>query len=323
MRVSVIVPTYRRAESLRHCLAALTCQDRRADEILVVVRRDDFASRQVVAQCGGDGVVAVLIDVPAGSPGLVTAMNAGAAASSGEIVCLTDDDAAPRADWIRRIVTAFADDASVGALGGRDYVYHDSPPERGSAAVVGTVSWYGRVVGNHHLGLGAARDVAVLKGVNLSVRGDVLRQVGFDTRLRGTSTEHHSELGLCLAVIRMGYRVVYDPEIAVDHTPQPRVGEAREFRPHQIRDAAHNETLALLEHLSRTGCVAHLILTVGVGTHDQPGLARLAGGVGSGSAPRARNVAANICGRYLAVATYMRSRPRTAARSGYAEIARR
>jgi GT2 family glycosyltransferase len=313
VRVSVIVPTYRRPETLRRCLEALRCQERRAEEILVVARRDDVPSQEVIAECAGNGVVAVLIDVPAGSPGLVSAMNAGAAASSGDIVCLTDDDATPHVDWITGIVAAFADDPSVGAVGGRDWVYHDGRPERGSAAVVGSVSWYGRVVGNHHLGVGGARDVAVLKGVNLGVRGDVLRQIGFDTRLRGTSTEHHWEIGLCLSVARMGYRVIYDPEIAVDHTPQPRVDEAREFRPHQVRDSAHNETLALLEHLRPVGSAAHLFVTIAVGTHDQPGLARAARRRGWSHDPHLRNVAANIRGRYLAVATYLRSRRPVAA----------
>jgi GT2 family glycosyltransferase len=308
--VSVIVPTYKRPESLRHCLDALRRQDTQADEILVVARRDDVPSRQVIAECAGGCIVAVLIDVSAGRPGLVTAMNAGLAAASGDIVCLTDDDAAPHADWITRIVAAFAGDASVGAVGGKDFVYHDGKPELGSAAIVGSVSWYGRVVGNHHLGVGRARDVTVLKGVNLSVRGDLLRRIGFDTRLRGTSTEHHWEIGLCLAVARMGYRVIYDPKIAVDHTPQPRVDEAREFQPHQVRDSAHNESLALLEHLGPAGSVAHLFLTVAVGTHDQPGVARAARRLGRSHDPLLRNVAANIRGRYLALVTYMHSRRR-------------
>ena len=46
----------------------------------------------------------------------------------------------------------------------------------------------------------AARDVDVLKGVNLSLRGDLARSIRFDPRLLGIATEHHSELPLCLAV---------------------------------------------------------------------------------------------------------------------------
>jgi hypothetical protein len=33
----------------------------------------------------------------------------------------------------------------------------------------------------------------------------------------------------------MGYRIVYDPAIAVDHRPQPRIAEAREFGPRTYR----------------------------------------------------------------------------------------
>ena len=63
------------------------------------------------------------IDVPAGRPGFVAALNAGVAASRGEIVCLTDDDAEPHADWISRILETFGR-SRIGAVGGRDWVYH-------------------------------------------------------------------------------------------------------------------------------------------------------------------------------------------------------
>ena len=307
VQISVVVPTYGRPESLSRCLDALASQDTRADEILVVVRRNDLASRQVTGQHASDQIRPVLIDVPAGRPGLVAAMNAGADASSGQIVCLTDDDALPRADWITRLIAAFADDASIGAVGGRDWVVYDGKAVTGAEATVGTLSWYGRVVGNHHLGVGPARNVAVLKGVNLSVRGDLLRQVGFDTRLRGGSTEHHWELALCLRLLRMGRRVVYDPGSAVDHYPQPRVDESRDFSPQQVRDAAHNETLALLEHLGPAGRLAHLLLAAAVGSAASPGLARSMGSLLRDGTPKLRYIAANVTGRHLAVIAYLRT----------------
>ena len=323
VRVSIVVPTYRRPKSLARCLEALACQEMQADEILVVVRDTDIASRQVIERFTGERLRPVLVDIAAGRPGLVAAMNAGVDASSGTIVCLTDDDAAPRVDWLARIVAAFADDPSIGAVGGRDWVYHDGKVEAGVESVVGTVSWYGRIVGNHHLGVGPSRDVAVLKGVNLGVRGDLLRQIGFDTRLRGTSTEHHWEVALCLKLLRMGYRVVYDPAIVVEHFPQPRVDEARDFRPRQVRDAAHNETLALLEHLKPIGRVAHLLVATAVGTRAEPGLAQSVRAlVGSGT-PRLRYVAANLSGRGLAVFAFMRARRRCFARTRKASRGRR
>jgi hypothetical protein len=174
--------------------------------------------------------------------------------------------------------------------------------------VVGTVSWWGRTIGRHHLGVGPARDVDLLKGVNLSGRGDLLRSIGFDPRLLGTATEHHSEIGLCLTLRRMGYRVVYDPAIAVDHRSLPRVVETREFGPQQLRNSTHNETLALLEHLSPAGQVAHLLWSTMVGSRGTPGLAQSARLLITTGNPQLALLRANLQGRRLAIAAYRRGR---------------
>jgi GT2 family glycosyltransferase len=304
----VVVPTYRRPAALGRCLDALARQTKVPEEVLVVARREDEDSRRCVSERGEGSVRLVLIDVPAGAPGFVAALNAGVAASRGEIVCLTDDDSEPWPDWISQISATFAGDASIGAVGGRDWVYFGDRLEAGDGTGVGTVTRWGRVLGRHHLGVGPARDVAVLKGVNLSVRGELIRQVGFDRRLRGRTTEHHSELGLCLRLARMGYRVVYDPAIAVDHRPQPRTAEAREFDPSQVRNSAFNETLALLEHLSFGGSVAHLLWTTAVGTRSSPGLAQSLRLLLSSGNPQLRLLAGNLQGRALALSTFLRSR---------------
>jgi GT2 family glycosyltransferase len=305
VHVSVVVPSYRRPESLSRCLNALLRQDTQPDEILVVVRREDEASRRCVRERREKSIRCVPIEVPAGRPGAVAALNAGVDASQGEIVCLTDDDAEPHPDWISRIVAAFDADPMIGAVGGRDWIYHDGRLEDEAADTVGMITRWGRVIGNHHLGVGPARSVAVLKGVNLSVRGDLIRQVRFDTRLLGRTTEHHSELGLCFRLLRMGFRVVYDPATVVDHRPVSRVGETREFDSSQVRDAAHNETLALLEHLTPVGRMAHLFWTTVIGTRNAPGLAQAARLLLSTRDAKLEVLFGNLTGRGLAVLTYL------------------
>jgi GT2 family glycosyltransferase len=309
VRTSVVVPTYRRPAALGRCLDALARQSEAADEVLVVARREDDASRECVEARRETSVRLVQIDVPGGRPGFVAALNAGVEESRGEIVCLTDDDSEPWPDWLAKVGVAFAADATVGAVGGRDWVYFGDRLEEGDGSGVGTVSRWGRAIGRHHLGTGPARDVAVLKGVNLSARGELIREVGFDRRLRGRTTEHHSELGLCLRLRRMGYRVVYDPEIAVDHRPQPRTAEAREFDPSQVRDSAFNESLALLEHLSLPGSIAHLFWTIAIGTRSSPGFAQTLRLLLSSGNPRLRLLAGNLQGRALALSAVLRSRP--------------
>jgi GT2 family glycosyltransferase len=271
MRVSVVVPSYRRPQSLARCLDALERQERDAEEIIVVIRAGDVASHEL-ARARPVRVVVVR------RQGVVAAMNAGLDACRGELIALTDDDAAPRPDWLARIVAVYASDSRIAAVGGRDWVYSYGTGRLldGAEPVVGVIGRFGRVTGNHHMGVGGARDVDVLKGANLSVRAELLRQVRFDERLRGIGTEHHWELGLCLALRRRGLRIVYDPAIAVDHYPQPRVDDSREFSPRELRDARHNETVALLEHLPAFGRGLHILWAGAIGTSSTPGLAHLA-----------------------------------------------
>lgn len=273
MRVSVVVPTYKRPQSLARCLDALEHQLHPAQEILVVARVGDAASHEVV-RARAQPVQLVLVE----RPGVVAAMNAGVDASSGDVVALTDDDAAPHEDWLAGMVAVYEGDESarVAAVGGRDWVH----TKQGrliddSAHTVGTVSWFGRVTGNHHLGVGPSRDVDVLKGVNLSVRGELLRELRIDERLRGVGTEHHWEVALCLTLAGRGFRIVYDPAIAVDHQIQERVEDSRRFDARELRDSTFNETLALLEYLPAWRRASYVAWAFAIGTRSTPGVAQM------------------------------------------------
>ncbi len=270
MRISVVVPTYKRPESLGRCLDALVRQQTPAAEILVVVRREDLAG-QAVVRSYAQPVRLVLVE----QAGVIAAMNAGSDVSTGDVVALTDDDAAPHTDWLARIAAAYQGDAQIAAVGGRDWVYKQGRLRDGAERTVGTIGLFGRVRGNHHLGVGPPRDVDVLKGANLSVRGALLRRIRFDGRLIGLGTEHHWELALCLTLRRLGYRIVYDPSIAVDHHPQPRVDDSRRFSSRELRDATHNETLAILEYLPAWRRPLFLAWAFAIGTSTKPGLAQL------------------------------------------------
>lgn len=303
VRVSVVIPTYRRTEALRRCLEALGRQVRPADEILVVVRPDDSAALLVAREQPGP-VRTIIVE----QPGVVAAMNAGADASTGDVVALTDDDAEPFPDWIYRLLATYASDPAIGAVGGRDRVYVEDRLLAGSTGVVGVVNRFGGVTGNHHIGSGPARDVDVLKGVNFSMRGPLLRQVRFDERLVGAGTEHHWELALCLTLRRMGYRVVYDPAIAVDHHTQPRVNDTRKFGEREVRDAAHNETLALLEYLPPPRQAVHLGWAMAVGSGSAPGLAQAIRLLLTSGNGRFALLRGNLSGRTQAIGTYLRSK---------------
>src|SRR5687768_1419858 len=213
--ISVILPTYRRPAQLGRCLQALERQTRPPDEVIVIVRATDPESREVVlkASSGRLPVSALTID----QAGIVAAINYGLDHARGSIIALTDDDSEPWPDWLARIESHFARDPQLGALGGRDWLYADGRLHGGQAEVVGRICWHGQLIGNHHIGTGPPREVELLKGVNMSFRRSAIGDLRFDRRLKGGNAEWRVEVGFVLALRGRGWRVVYDPAVAVNH----------------------------------------------------------------------------------------------------------
>jgi cellulose synthase/poly-beta-1,6-N-acetylglucosamine synthase-like glycosyltransferase len=271
-RICVVVPTYRRPEHLARCLESLARQIREPDQVLVIVRADDAASWALLRRPCPFALPLTIVTVTLG--GVVAALNAALDSVEADLVAFTDDDAAPRAEWLQGIERHFAADPLLGGLGGRDWVYQHGRLEAGQRNVVGRVTWYGRCIGNHHLGVGPPREVELLKGVNMSFRRAALAGIRFDSRLRGSGAQVGNEMGICMAVRRRGWKLVYDPDLAVDHFPAVRHDEDRRnaFSVEAIRNAVFNETLLLYEHFGALRRFAFMTWAMLVGTRAAPGL---------------------------------------------------
>jgi cellulose synthase/poly-beta-1,6-N-acetylglucosamine synthase-like glycosyltransferase len=250
---------------------ALQKQIKPVDQVIVVVRDTDAETWQFLAQLNAPNLPLYTVKVT--QPGVVAALNAGLAAVEGDIVSITDDDAAPHPDWLERIAAYFTSDSRLGGLGGRDWIHHGSKLEDESRPVVGQLQWFGRVIGNHHLGVGEPREVDVLKGVNMSFRKEAIGQLCFDERMRGTGAQVHFEMAFTLALKRAGWKIIYDPNVAVDHYPAQRFDEDQRNNFNEIAfiNLVHNETLVLLEHLPFIRRIVFLFWAVFVGTCDSLG----------------------------------------------------
>jgi glycosyltransferase involved in cell wall biosynthesis len=140
MDVTVIVPTYKRPDDLRRCLDALK-QQTKAPARVVVVRRDVDAATVAMLTAYDAASLPMVIRVVT-APGVVAALNEGLEAATGDIVAMTDDDAAPHPDWLERIAGHFLVNARVGGVGGRDHIFQgerrdDWPPKHASASAPG------------------------------------------------------------------------------------------------------------------------------------------------------------------------------------------
>ena len=274
LSISVIVPTYRRPKDLAVCLEALSQQTRPADEILVIVRDSDVETSQWLATY--HGVQSSINMVKVTNPGVVAALNAGLDVAQGDIMAITDDDAAPRPEWLARIEAHFLADKSVGGVGGKDWKYQGTEVIRENRAVVGRVQWFGRIIGNHNFGFGQPREVEFLKGVNMSYRRQAIADLRFDERLRGTGAQVHNDLAFSLKVKQSGWKLIYDPLVEVDHYHSQRFDEDQrhQFNYLAMVNKVHNETLTLLNYLPPLGRLAFLIWGILIGTRDHWGLAQ-------------------------------------------------
>ncbi|MBY0360167.1 MAG: glycosyltransferase [Candidatus Obscuribacterales bacterium] len=273
MKITVLVPTYKRTETLTSCLEGLSKQTRQPDEIIVVGNNEDIATIALMQTQRWKHLP--LKTVYLNRRGQVQQLNAGIMSATGDIIAITDDDAVPRPNWLERIEEHFVQGGpQVVGVGGRDVVHHGEEIESGAKAVVGKVLWHGKVIGNHHLGVGGPRLVDVLKGANCSYRRSIVAEIGFDERLRGNGSQIHNDMSIGLRIRSRGLSLIYDPAVTVDHYPAMRFDEDQrdQFNKTALSNIAYNDAVCLLEYLPPLRRTVYLVWAFLVGTRALPGL---------------------------------------------------
>jgi glycosyltransferase involved in cell wall biosynthesis len=220
MRISVVIATYNRAALLQHALEHLARQPLEAgDEVVVADNASTDATSTVVARAA-EGFPVPLRLVREARPGKTPALNAGIAASHGDVLALTDDDIIVADEWLPAIRTLFAD-PSLALIGGRVDPWWERPAP--AWLRFDSAKPYGRMTSPLallHYGEAQPLGARTAVGANMAVRREVLESVGgFSAhlgRMRGTLLcgEDHE---FCQRVVRAGYRCEYRPEVRVRH----------------------------------------------------------------------------------------------------------
>ncbi len=272
----VLICSYKRPEDLLSCLAALARQRRQPDDVIVVARESDAATLQAMRTRPADGLPLRVLTVA--TPGKVCALNVGLDACWTDILTIADDDTVAPANWLARIFDHFAADPTLGGLGGRDRCHDGEGFDDGQHPVVGRLQWFGRTIGNHHLGFGGLREVDFLKGANMSYRAETFATLRFDLRLRGQGAQPHEDFAFSLAVRRAGWKLAYDPAVLLEHyvarrdEPRHYVAAPLLTDPTGYFDNAYNYVIALWDNLSPTRRVVHAAWALLVGMRVLPGL---------------------------------------------------
>jgi glycosyltransferase involved in cell wall biosynthesis len=262
--IDLIIPSYRRPDDLAKALAAALAQVEPFHRIIVVARREDDATLRVAHETG---LTPILVD----EPGVLAAMTAGVLASTADIVAFTDDDAQIAPTHSQLLAALFASDTAIAGVGGPDVLYDGVEPRPTSRTRrVGQLTWWGRLIGNHHRGGDVVRDVVVLKGVNAAYRRELLR---LPHGLRGEGAQPHFEVAIGTDLIARGYRLLYTTDLVVRHTPAPRRDHDDRLAPSSaaLADSAYN----LERSIPRRLMTRRLIYVVFMGDANVPGIGRL------------------------------------------------
>jgi len=245
---TIVVPSYRRPDALLRCIRSLADADPQADEIIVVGRDGDFATREALAEakdfCASKITLRAAWVTEAGH---LPPVEKGLKAASGEIVVFVDDDVTVTEGWLRRMTTLFAD-SSVGVVGGRVITPCSQPARlRGKP---GCLTWYGRHWGNvTSLEGESPLHVGAVMECNWAWRRELLASLKFDPVLNFDDASMYG-LALCLQAESKGFRILYEPRAIVYHHPAPRApGLDRSDRSRRTYAYTRNYTYIMLNHL--------------------------------------------------------------------------
>lgn len=274
-KTSVLIPSFRRPNTLKKCLLSLAAQTQKPDEVIVVWQADDTTTREVAEEliktlpyC-----LRVLHHIEGG---IVPAENRALEVATGHVILLIDDDAIAPPDWIARHLSFYAD-PQVGAVGGPGISFNPdgTPFPRRAVEPVSKLTWYGRHFGNlyDHVQKWSSRppqDGDSLVGYNMSLRREAFNW--FESRLK--PYWQFFELDACLQAKDHGYRVRVDFANIIEHHPtntaytSGREGDLTT----KVYHLAFNYSFVLSKHSRWWLRPWRLCYLLGVGTVESPGL---------------------------------------------------
>jgi GT2 family glycosyltransferase len=246
------------------------------DEVILVHRIEDEETRAFLESFLRSTPLTIT-SVPVSIAGVIHAENAALfyllGSKRADIVTFMDDDARALPDWIKNIKSFFEKKPNAAALGGPDIIlsepesYHHFP-----VSTVGKITWYGKVIGNHHRKSSGLREVNVLKGVNMSVRTSYLTLL--DNHLQGADPSRGNgvfwELDLCLHIKNLGGKIYFDPELIIEHDSN----HAHFLPAPVVASTAHNLTYVMLKHENFLSAVVFIGYSLVIGNGHIHGLAK-------------------------------------------------
>ncbi len=247
--VSVVIPTYKRADMLPYILSALKRQSFRDFDVVVVVKPAGDGTEEILRQASSFLQIKTVIQTKGY---FVDACFLGAKNSTGDIIAFLDDDAIPADNWLEETVKIF-EHTGVGSVTG------DSFPvllKNGSIQLIDETetpsvlshyefAWLGRPLsgleeyknsiadsglvyerGNNAYSRKRGPAKALPRGPSMAVSGKFMRSLSFPASdwILGCAWE----MVIGWHLFKQGYRMFYSPNVRVFHIVHGRTA-SRDF----------------------------------------------------------------------------------------------
>ncbi len=209
MKISVIIATYNRSESLRQALQSfeeMSVPPELSWELIIMDNNSNDNTKEVCNEFQKKNTLPLkyIFESRKGKP---YALNRGIREAKGEILALTDDDAIVDVYWLVSIAKVFSNDTSISGIGGRVEQYNEN--------TITFRTYKERILFSSPYQLYNPPII----GVNMAFKKEVFDEVGgMDTSFGpGTKIGTNIDAEFIYRVYKKGFKMVYFPDVLVYH----------------------------------------------------------------------------------------------------------
>lgn len=242
--ISVVIVVWNQAHFLLECLRALLADLPRPAMEVVLVDNASGAETQALF----DRLDGVVLLRNATNVGFLLGCNQGAESARARTILLLNSDAFVRPGALRAALGRLDSASDVGAVGGR-LIHAGGRLQEAGCDVLrdGTTRGRGRGLAAEAPAVMRASDVDYCSGAFLLIRTALWRELGGFDQIYAPG--YYEEADFCLRLKAAGFRVVFEPAVAVDHIElgsEAKSGDAARLseRNQAIFAARHAEALA-------------------------------------------------------------------------------
>jgi len=220
MKLSIIIPSYGRAQVLKDCLESINKlkNELKDYEIIVINNNNDKKIENDTSRvCKKYKLNITEINTHRGL-GSVKSRNMGIKKAKGDLLLFFDDDTIIQKNYFNNLLKSYNNE-NIGAVGGaeikeqKNSIFHKLLFK---FKKTGDITWSGEIISNFSPNIKNSLKVKHLQGSNFSIRKSVIDKIGLmDEKMIG---HYRDETEFVYRVYKAGFDVIFNPKCKVIHT---------------------------------------------------------------------------------------------------------